>query len=455
MKCSKKKQLENRLKDLEYVVDREDMITFEQLGVDYMFVDEAHNFKNLGINTKLGQVAGINTTASKRSEDMLMKIRYLNEINGGERGVIYATGTPISNSVVEMYTMQRYLQPSYLASKGVQHFDSWVGNFGKIQTTVELSPTGTSYRAKKRCSNFNNVPELQQMFRRCADVKTAETLNLDIPKLKDGKYSIYVTEPSEEQKEFIFECGERAEEVHLGHVDPSEDNMLKITNDGKMCALDYRLIDENAEDNPDSKINVAIQNIYNKYKESDDSLGTQIVFLDRSTPDKNKFNLYDDIRNKLVDMGIPKEEIAFIHEAKNDSQKLKMFENVNNGKIRIILGSTDKMGAGTNIQERLCALHHLDVPWRPSDIEQREGRILRKGNRNDEVEIFRYVTKGTFDSYSWQTIETKQKFISQVMIDNIGGRSVDDVDNAALSYAEIKTLAVNDPRIKEIGRAHV
>ena len=446
---TKKKQLETKLKSLEYVKDREDMITFEQLGIDYMFVDEAHNFKNLGINTKLGQVAGINTTASKRSEDMLMKIRYINEINGSERGVVYATGTPISNSIVEMYTMQRYLQPSYLASKGVQHFDSWVGNFGKIQTTVELSPTGTGYRAKKRCASFNNLPELQQMFRRCTDVKTAKMLNLPVPKLKNGQYSVFVTEPSEEQKEYIKECGDRADACHNKLVDPSEDNMLKITNDGKMCALDYRLIDPTAEDRPDSKINIAVENVFRKYNETTSFKGTQVLFLDKSTPNKDKFNLYDDIRDKLVSMGIPREEIAFIHDAKNDTQKLKMFDDVNNGDIRIILGSTEKMGAGTNIQERLCALHHLDVAWRPSDIEQREGRILRKGNTNEEVEIFRYVTKGTFDAYSWQTIENKQKFISQAMVDSLSGRTIDDVDSAALSYAEIKTLAVNDPRIKQ------
>ena len=355
-----------------------------------------------------------------------------------------ATGTPISNSIVEMYTMQRYLQLSYLAEKGVQYFDSWVGNFGKIQTTIELSPTGTSYRAKKRCASFNNLPELQQMFRRCTDVKTAEMLQLPVPELKDGKYSIYITTPTEEQEEYIRECGDRADAVHNREVDPSEDNMLKITNDGKMCALDYRLIDPNAEDNPDSKINIAIENIFNKYQETMDNKGTQVVFLDRSTPDPNKFNLYDDIKNKLVNMGIPENEIAFIHNAKNDNQKLKMFDDVNKGNIRIILGSTEKMGAGTNIQERLCALHHIDVPWRPSDIEQREGRILRKGNTNDEVEIFRYVTKGTFDSYSWQTIENKQKFISQAMVDSVSGRSIDDVDSAALSYAEIKTLGYYD-----------
>lgn len=446
---SRKKQLEMQLKSLEYVKDREDMITFEQLGIDYMFVDEAHNFKNLGMNTKLGTIAGISTSASKRSEDMLMKIKYINEINGSERGICFATGTPISNSIVEMYTMQRYLQPSYLAEKGVQHFDSWVGNFGKIQTTIELSPTGTSYRAKKRCASFNNLPELQQMFRRCTDVKTAEMLKLPIPKLKENKYSIYVSTPTEEQQEFIRECGDRADDVHNGAVDPSVDNMLKITNDGKMCALDYRLIDPNAEDNPDSKVNMAIENIFNKYEETADTKGTQVVFLDRSTPDPNKFNLYDDMRDKLVNMGIPKEEIAFIHDAKNDNQKLKMFDDVNKGNIRVIFGSTEKMGAGTNIQQRLCALHHIDVPWRPSDIEQREGRILRKGNTNEEVEIFRYVTKGTFDSYSWQTIENKQKFISQAMVDSVSGRTIDDVDSAALSYAEIKTLAVNDPRIKE------
>ena len=445
-----KKQLEASLKSLEYVTGQDEELTFEELGVDRLFVDEAHNFKNLQTLTKLGSVKGLQTTRSKRAEDLLLKIRYLTELQGTERGVVLATGTPISNTMTEMFTMQRYLQPSYLDSKGVGHFDAWCSNFCSIEKVIELKPTGVGFRMTKRCAKFNNLPELMMMYNRVADIQTAEMLQLPIPKLKNGQYSIYVCQPSEEQKEFIIDCGERAEAVYSGHVDPSIDNMLKITNDGKMCALDYRLVEPNAEDLPDSKVNIAVRNIFKKWEETASKRLTQIVFLDKSTPKPNgEFNLYDDIRNKLVNMGIPIEEIVFIHEAKNDREKLQMFDDVNAGKIRIILGSTEKMGAGTNIQKKLCALHHIDVPWRPSDIEQREGRILRRGNENEEVEIFRYVTEQTFDAYSWQTIENKQRFISQVMTGEAAGRSAEDVDNAVLNYAQIKSLATGDERIKE------
>lgn len=444
----KKKQLETRLKNLEYDTEQDDNIYFENLGVDALFVDEAHNFKNLSINTKLSRIAGIQTTESKRSEDLLLKIQYIKEKqNGLDRGIVFATGTPISNSLTEMYVMKKYLEPDYLREKGLQHFDSWVADFAEVTTNIELSPTGNSWRAKKRCSTFKNLPELMSIYRRVADIQTAETLKLPVPKLKNGKYTICLTKPSEEQKLFIFDCGERAEEVHQKRVDPSKDNMLKITNDGKMCALDMRLVDPTVEDNPDSKVNMAVNNIFNKWEETKDDSLTQVVFLDRSTPSKG-FNLYDDIKSKLIALGIPEEEIKFIHDAKNDKEKVKLFEDVNEGRVRIIIGSTEKMGAGTNIQKKLCALHHIDVPWRPSDIEQREGRILRQGNDCKEVEIFRYATEGTFDSYSWQTIEYKQKFISQVMTNKPLGRSIDDVDEAALNYAEIKSLATGDPRIK-------
>lgn len=444
-----RKQLEGKLKSLEYVVSQDKEITFEELGVDWLYIDEAHNFKNLILNTKLGQIAGISTSNSKRAEDLLLKIRYINEMQGGERGVVLATGTPISNSLVEMYTMQRYLQVKYLEEKGINHFDAWAADFAKIESTIELDPTGVGFRNKTRCAAFNNLPELMVMFNRCTDIQTAEMLNLPVPKLKDGQYTICVCQPSEEQQAYVKDCGKRAERIHANSVDPSVDNMLKVTNDGKMCALDMRLIDPDAEDRPDSKINVAIENIYDKWAETKSDRLTQIVFLDRSTPKQDEFNLYDDIRNKLVERGVPKSEVRFIHEAKNDTEKLKLFDEVNSGLVRIIIGSTEKMGAGTNIQERLCALHHIDVPWRPSDIEQREGRILRRGNINEEVEIFRYVTEKTFDSYSWQTIESKQKFISQVMTGNAAGRSAEDVDNAVLNYAQIKALATGDPRIKE------
>ena len=444
----KKKQLETRLKNLEYDTEQDDNIYFENLGVDALFVDEAHNFKNLSINTKLSRIAGIQTTESKRSEDLLLKIQYIKEKqNGLDRGIVFATGTPISNSLTEMYVMKKYLEPDYLREKGLQHFDSWVADFAEVTTNIELSPTGNSWRAKKRCSMFKNLPELMNIYRRVADIQTAETLKLPVPKLKNGKYTICLTKPSEEQKLFIFDCGERAEEVHQKRVDPSKDNMLKITNDGKMCALDMRLVDPTVEDNPDSKVNMAVNNIFNKWEETKDDSLTQVVFLDRSTPSKG-FNLYDDIKEKLIALGIPEEEIKFIHDAKNDKEKVKLFEDVNEGRVRILIGSTEKMGAGTNIQKKLCALHHIDVPWRPSDIEQREGRILRQGNDCKEVEIFRYATEGTFDSYSWQTIEYKQKFISQVMTNKPLGRSIDDVDEAALNYAEIKSLATGDPRIK-------
>ena len=444
----KKKQLETRLKNLEYDTEQDDNIYFENLGVDALFVDESHNFKNLSINTKLSRIAGIQTTESKRSEDLLLKIQYIKEKqNGLDRGIVFATGTPISNSLTEMYVMKKYLEPDYLREKGLQHFDSWVADFAEVTTNIELSPTGNSWRAKKRCSTFKNLPELMSIYRRVADIQTAETLKLPVPKLKNGKYTICLTKPSEEQKLFIFDCGERAEEVHQKRVDPSKDNMLKITNDGKMCALDMRLVDPTVEDNPDSKVNMAVNNIFNKWEETKDDSLTQVVFLDRSTPSKG-FNLYDDIKSKLIALGIPEEEIKFIHDAKNDKEKVKLFEDVNEGRVRILIGSTEKMGAGTNIQKKLCALHHIDVPWRPSDIEQREGRILRQGNDCKEVEIFRYATEGTFDSYSWQTIEYKQKFISQVMTNKPLGRSIDDVDEAALNYAEIKSLATGDPRIK-------
>lgn len=444
----KKKQLETRLKNLEYDTEQDDNIYFENLGVDALFVDEAHNFKNLSINTKLSRIAGIQTTESKRSEDLLLKIQYIKEKqNGLDRGIVFATGTPISNSLTEMYVMKKYLEPDYLREKGLQHFDSWVSDFAEVTTNIELSPTGNSWRAKKRCSTFKNLPELMSIYRRVADIQTAETLKLPVPKLKNGKYTICLTKPSEEQKLFIFDCGERAEEVHQKRVDPSKDNMLKITNDGKMCALDMRLVDPTVEDNPDSKVNMAVNNIFNKWEETKDDSLTQVVFLDRSTPSKG-FNLYDDIKSKLIALGVPEEEIKFIHDAKNDKEKVKLFEDVNEGRVRILIGSTEKMGAGTNIQKKLCALHHIDVPWRPSDIEQREGRILRQGNDCKEVEIFRYATEGTFDSYSWQTIEYKQKFISQVMTNKPLGRSIDDVDEAALNYAEIKSLATGDPRIK-------
>ena len=378
---------------------------------------------------------------------MLMKIQYITEKNANHKGVVFATGTPVSNSMTEMYVMQKYLQADYLKRKGLEAFDSWIACYGTIERSAELSPTG-QWRMKTRCAKFNNVPELMKDFRRIADIQTRDTIKLPLPELKNGKPTICISKPSAEQKAYMLECADRADAVHKKEVPPTVDNMLCITNDGKMCALDMRLVDPEAEDNPDSKINMAVENILTKWEETKKDRLTQAVFLDRSTPSE-EFNLYDDIKQKLIRGGVPDSEIAYIHEAKTDTQKLALFDKVNRGDIRIILGSTEKMGAGTNMQQRLCALHHIDVPWRPSDIEQREGRILRQGNRCKEVEIFRYVTEETFDSYSWQTIETKQKYIAQIMTDKPMGRSVEDLDEASLSYAEIKMLATGDPRIKE------
>jgi len=444
------KRLEKTLKDMEYIDPRDENIYFEQLGVDALFVDEAHNFKNLSINTKLGRVSGINSNSkAKRASDMLLKIRCIKEKNGNQdRNIVFATGTPISNSITEMFVMQKYLQSDYLQSKGLQSFDSWVADFAEISTQIELAPTGNSWRSKTRCNQFKNLPELMTMFKRCTDVQTAKMLDLPIPKLKNGEPTICIITPSEAQKDFIADCGERADMIHNKQVDPKTDNMLKVTNDGKMCALDFRLVDPNAPDDPASKVNCCIRNVFKKWEETKDDKLAQVIFLDRSTPSKS-FNLYDDIKKKLIDMGVPEKEIAFIHDADNDEKKLKLFTDVNKGNVRVIIGSTEKLGAGTNMQEKLVALHHLDVPWRPADIEQREGRILRRGNTCDEVEIFRYATEGTFDSYSWQIIENKQKMISQVMTDKPMGRSIDDVDEQALSYAEIKSLATGDERIKE------
>lgn len=446
--ASKKKKLETKLKSLEYEKDRDSNIYFEQLGVDALYIDEAHNFKNLGVQTKLSRIAGISTTASNRAEDMYLKIKYISEINNAEKGVVFATGTPLSNSITEMYIMQKYLQPDHLKQCGHSSFDSWIADYGEITTSIELDPTGTSFRSKTRCNQFKNADEMLKQFWRCADVQSREMLDLPVPKLKNDKYTVVITKPSEEQRKFIENCADRAEDVHSRRVTPDVDNMLKITNDGKMCALDYRLIDPNAPDDENSKVNVCISNIYNKWQETSADKLTQVVFLDRSTPGTD-FNLYDDIKTKLIKMGVPEKEIAFIHDAKTDVQKKDLFDKVNNGDVRIIIGSTEKMGAGTNIQRKLCALHHLDVPWRPADIEQREGRILRQGNECSEVEIFRYATEKTFDAYSWQTIENKQKMISTVMSGKLVGRSIEDIDEQVLNYAEIKSLATGDERIKE------
>lgn len=441
-----KRGLETRLKKLNDQSRKDDVITFEELGVDRLFVDEAHFYKNLFLYTKMRNVAGLSQTEAQKSSDLYMKCRYLDEITGG-KGIIFATGTPISNSMTEMYTMQRYLQYNALQQKGLQHFDAWASTFGETITAIELAPEGTGYRAKTRFAKFYNLPELVNMFREVADIQTADMLKLPVP---EAQYHNEVIKPSGFQKEMVSSFADRAEKVRNGIVDATVDNMLKITNDGRKLALDQRLQDALLPDDPDSKVNACIENIYRIWNESQKQRSTQLVFCDLSTPhDDGKFNVYDDVKQKLIDRGVPEEEIAFIHDANTETRKAELFANVRSGKVRILLGSTAKMGAGTNVQKRLIAEHHLDIPWRPSDIEQREGRILRQGNDNGKVEIFRYVTENTFDSYMWQTIENKQKFIGQIMTSKSPVRSCEDVDETALSYAEVKALATGNPHIKE------
>ena len=441
-----KRGLETRLKKLNDQSRKDDVITFEELGVDRLFIDEAHFYKNLFLYTKMRNVAGLSQTEAQKSSDLFMKCRYLDEITGG-KGTIFATGTPISNSMTEMYTMQRYLQYNTLHEKGLQHFDGWASTFGETITAIELAPEGTGYRAKTRFAKFYNLPELVSMFREVADVQTADMLKLPVPEVQ---YHNEVVKPSDFQKEMVSSFAERAERVRHGAVNATVDNMLKITNDGRKLALDQRLQDALLPDDPDSKVNTCVDNIYRIWDSSKEKQSTQLVFCDLSTPHGDgKFNVYDDVKGKLIERGVPEAEIAYIHDANTDTKKAELFSNVRKGSVRILLGSTAKMGAGTNVQKRLIAEHHLDIPWRPSDIEQREGRILRQGNDNEKVEIFRYVTENTFDSYMWQTIENKQKFIGQVMTSKSPVRSCEDVDETALSYAEVKALATGNPYIKE------
>ncbi len=447
------KQMEKSRRSIKLKLDKlndqtrkDDVVTFEELGVDRLFVDEAHSFKNLFLYTKMRNVAGLSQTEALKSSDLFMKCRYMDELTGN-RGIVFATGTPISNSMTEMYTMQRYLQYDALCSHGLQHFDAWASTFGETITAIELAPEGTGYRAKTRFARFYNLPELITMFRQVADVQTADMLKLPVP---EAEYHNEVIKPSGFQKDMVDSFAERAEKVRNGMVDATVDNLLKITNDGRKLALDQRLTDELLPDDPESKVNTCLDNIHRIWEASKEQKSTQLVFCDLSTPHGDgKFNVYDDLKAKLVRMGVPEAEIAFIHDAKTEAQKAALFTNVRSGNVRILLGSTAKMGAGTNVQKRLIAEHHLDIPWRPSDIEQREGRILRQGNENSKVDIFRYVTENTFDSYMWQTIESKQKFISQIMTSKSPVRSCEDVDEAALSYAEIKALATGNPYIRE------
>lgn len=447
------KQMMKTQKGLQAKIDKlndqsrkDDVVTFEELGVDRIFIDESHYFKNLFLYTKMRNVGGIAQTEAQKSSDLFMKCRYLDEITGG-RGIIFATGTPISNSMVELYTIQRYLQMNALQEQGLQHFDSWAANYGETVTAIELSPEGTGYRAKTRFAKFYNLPELMSVFKNVADIQTADMLKLPVP---EAHYHNIALKPSEYQKEIVASLAERAEKVRNREVDSSVDNMLMITNDGRKLALDQRLVNPMLPSDPDSKAAKCAENVFEIWQRTADQCSTQMIFCDLSTPkDDGTFSVYDDIRAKLLELGVPENEIAFIHNAKSETQKKDLFGKVRSGQVRILLGSTQRMGAGTNCQQKLIALHHLDCPWRPSDLQQREGRIIRQGNENPEVDIYSYVTEGTFDAYLYQLVESKQKFISQIMTSKSPVRSAEDVDEQALSYAEIKALASGNPMIKE------
>ena len=474
-----KRGLEAKLKKLQDSSRKDDVVTFEQLGVDRLYVDEAHNYKNLFLYTKMRNVAGLSATDAQKSSDMLLKCRYIDEITDS-RGVVFATGTPVSNSMTELYTMMRYLQHDAIRGKGLAHFDCWASTFGETQTAIELAPEGTGYRARTRFAKFFNLPELMTLFKEAADIKTSDQLNLPTP---TPIYHNEVAQPTEIQKQMVQELSERAARVHAQLVDPSTDNMLKITSDGRKLGLDQRIINPDLPDDPNSKVNRCVDNIHRIWQDGQADRLTQLVFCDLSTPktgatgakaaktaggnldspelhaleavigqdaaEEPAFTIYDDIREKLVARGIPREQIAFIHEANTETRKKELFAKVRSGQVRVLMGSTFKMGAGMNVQDRLVALHDLDCPWRPGDLEQRSGRIIRQGNRNKEVHIYRYVTESTFDAYLWQTVENKQKFISQIMASKSPVRSCEDIDEAALSYAEIKALCAGDPAIKE------
>ena len=441
-----RKTLETKLEKLRADSRKDDVITFEQLGVDRLFVDESHFYKNLFLTTKMRNVAGLSTSEAQKSSDMFGKCRYLDEITGG-RGVVFATGTPVSNSMTELYTVMRYLQYSTLQQKKLTHFDCWASTFGETTTAIELAPEGTGYRARTRFAKFFNLPELMSMFKEVADIKTSDQLHLPVP---EAKFETVVAKPSEIQKEMVQELSKRAAEIHSGAVDASVDNMLCVTNDGRKIGLDVRLMNPMLPDDPNSKLNVCVQNVLKIWEDGKDQKLTQLLFCDLSTPKNDgNFNVYDDIRKKLVAAGVPENEIEFIHNADTEAKKAALFSKVRSGDVRVLLGSTAKMGAGTNVQSRLVAVHHLDVGWKPSDMTQRNGRIIRQGNMNKEVKVFNYVTEGTFDSYLFQTLENKQRFISQIMTSKSPVRSCDDVDEQALSYAEIKALCAGNPLIKE------
>ena len=441
-----RKSLKQKLEKLQGTDRKDDVVTFEQLGVDRLFVDESQNYKNLFLYTKVRNVAGLSTSEAQKSSDMFGKCRYLDEITGG-RGVIFATGTPISNSMTEMYTLMRYLQYNTLQQKGLTHFDAWASTFGETTTAIELAPEGTGYRARTRFAKFFNLPELMAMFKEAADIKTSDQLHLPVP---DAKFETVVVKPSEIQQDMVQALSERAAEVHSGSVDPSVDNMLKITSDGRKIGLDQRLMNSALPDDPNSKLNACVNNVLRIWNDTKEQKLTQLIFCDMSTPKGDgSFNVYDDIRSKLLNAGVPEQEIEFIHNADTENKKAELFSKVRSGQVRVLLGSTAKMGAGTNVQTLLVAVHHLDVGWRPSDMTQRNGRIIRQGNQNKQVYVYNYVTESTFDAYLYQTLENKQKFISQIMTSKSPMRSCDDIDEQALSYAEIKALCAGDPRIRE------
>lgn len=459
-----RKSLETRLEKLNDQSTKDDTVTFEELGIDRLFIDESHNFKNLFLMTKMRNVGGIAQTEAQKSSDLFAKCQYLDELTNSH-GVIFATGTPISNSMVELYTIQRYLQYGTLQEMGLVHFDDWASDFGETVTAIELAPEGSGYRPKTRFAKFFNLPELMATFKMVADVQTADMLNLPVPK---ANFHTEVIQPNELQRAVVAELAERAERVRARAVDPSTDNMLRITNDGRKLALDMRLINPLAADDPNGKVATCARNVARIWAQTKDQRSTQLVFCDLSTPNKNTpiemqknaegiyemipdqfTDVYNDLKKKLVAEGIPEEEIAFIHDAKTEQKKKELFAKVRGGEVRILMGSTAKMGAGTNVQDRLIALHDLECPWRPSDLQQRLGRIVRQGNQNPEVEIFRYVTEGTFDAYLYQLVESKQRFIAQIMTSKLPARAAEDVDETALSYAEIKALATGNPQIIE------
>jgi hypothetical protein len=443
-----KKRLEAKIKDRAGRESKDRTLTFEELGVDHVFVDEADLFKNLGFVSKMNRVAGLPNSESNRAQDMFIKTGYLRERNGG-KGVVFATGTPISNTMAEMYTLQRYLAPEALAAAGVEHFDAWASNFGEAVTALELAPDGSGYRMHTRFAKFVNLPELLSMFRSFADVQTADMLKLPRPEIEGGKPQIIAAPASFELKAYVQTLVDRAQRLKNGGVDPRVDNMLKVTGDGRKAALDMRLVRPDARVDSETKIDRAIDAISRTWEQTRDTRATQLVFSDLSTPSADRFNVYGEIRDRLIAKGVPEKEIAYIHDAETDSQKKTLFDSVNAGRIRILLGSTEKMGAGTNVQKRLKALHHLDAPWRPRDIEQREGRILRQGNDHSSVHIYRYVTEGSFDAYMWQTLETKARFIQQVMNGSVTVRQAEDLEGGALTYAEIKAIASGNPAVME------